>query len=140
MSKITGVLDFKDFVDEHDLDYIKKLHIYIGYMDYLYDAPIDLTGFNDKKDFAPYYHYTILTKNLYPTLNEGNVILNERDFFSITEDSLAHRGWHEGRKKINKQRDKFKEYLSDLGYSENYVEAIAEYQPEIVGLEIDEDE
>ena len=94
MSRITGVKDFRDLYEEIDKILIKKLSIYIGYTNYLYSIPLDTTKFITEKDWAKLFSYTIQAKSIYPLLNTGYIVLNDRDFFSLQEfffiDSLHY--------------------------------------------------
>ena len=138
MSKYTGVRDFKDFVTTEDPEYLKKLNIYIGYMNYIYDNPIDTKSFNTPKDWAPYYHYTIETKSLYKALGEGYVVLSDRDYLSIQEDKLGGSGYTEATKKLHEYRECFYKGLIDLGYTEEEALKLSKYQFELRGHKLTE--
>ena len=137
MSKYTGVRDFKDFVTDEDPSYLKKLNIYIGYMNYLYDNPIDTKNFNSPKDWAPYYHYTITSRSLYRALGEGYVILSDRDYISIQEDKLGSGGYTETIKKLQDCRVNYYNCLLSLGYTEEEALSLAKYQFELKKGELD---
>ena len=131
MSKITGVLDFKDFVQQEDKAYLKKLNIYIGYFNYIIDNPIDTKDFNSPKDWAPLYQYTILTKSLYRDLGMGYVVLSERDFISEQEDKLAGSGFTEATKKLIQHRQYYTDALMSLGYTDEESQELARYHFEL---------
>lgn len=131
MSKVTGVADFKDFVQVENFDYLKNLKYYIGYSNYLFDIPIEIKDFTDKEDFAPLYHYTILTKSLYRASGNGYVVLSDRDYLSRQEDTQAGKGYSSIVKKIHERRDKFKGELISYGYEPEDAEYITKYKFEL---------
>ena len=131
MSKVTGVADFKDFIQGEDFEYLKNLKYYIGYSNYLLDNPIETKDFVDKEDWAPLYHYTIITKGLYRNLGSGYVVLDDRDFLSIQEDTQAGKGYSSVIKKIQNRRENFKEELIGYGYEPEDAEEITKHKFEL---------
>ena len=131
MSKITGVLDFKDFYDEYGSDFLKKLKIYKGYYNYVTDNPIDTSKYNDEKDWSYLFHHCVLSKSIYKNLNSGYIILCLRDFFSEQDDATASTGKN---KRIEKQRIKFAEWLENIGFTHEDAMYITRYQSELEHL------
>ena len=128
MSLITGVPDFKDFVDQYGISFCKKLNIYKGYYNYLMDIPLDTSKYNSLSDWAFLFHYCILSKSIYKELGWGIVILYERDYFSIQDDEVAASGIN---KKSEKGRKRFAEYLATQGISEEEIGRITRYRFEL---------
>ena len=131
MSKLTGVRDFKDFLSQEEPTYLKKLDIYIGYFNYLTDNPIDTKGFDSPKDWAPLYHYTVLSKSLYRNLGSGYVILSNRDYISEQEDKMGGAGYNEAVKKLIAHREVYQNALMDLGYTEEEAINLSKYRFEL---------
>lgn len=129
MSKTTGVKDFRDLYEETDKELIKRLSIYIGYTNYLYSIPVDTTKFQTEKDWAKLFSYTIQAKSIYPHLNTGYVVLNNRDFFSLQEDRGLSKNQY---RRITNLRNNYKNYLMDVyGYTEKEAQQISRYKYEL---------
>ena len=135
MSFITGVPDFKDFIDQYGIPFCKKINIYKGYYNYLMDIPLDTSKYNSLSDWAFLFHYCILTKSIYKELGWGTVILYERDYFSLQDDDVAASGIN---KKSEKGRKRFAEYLIGQGISEEEVQRITRYRYELENRIVDE--
>ena len=128
MSKITGVPDFKDIYDQYGNDFLKKLHIYIGYHNYLFNNPIDTSKYQEEKDWVYLFHYCVLSKSIYKTLESGYIVLYTRDYLSIQEDEAAWRG---GSKKLRQQRQQFHDWLLRYGFTEEEATDISRYRFEL---------
>lgn len=128
MSKITGVPDFKDFIDQYGISYVKKLNIYIGYYNYIMEIPLDTSKYNTIQDWAYLFHYCILTKSLYKASGCGYVVLYDRDYFSLQDDLVAWNGWN---KKSDKGRKRFAEALRDLELGEKEIGRAIRYRFEL---------
>lgn len=134
MSRITGVKDFRDLYEEIDKTLIKKLSIYIGYANYLYSIPLDTTKFSTEKDWAKLFSYTIQAKSIYPLLNTGYIVLNDRDFFSLQEDKGLSKNQY---RRITNLRNNYKNYLIDEhGYTEEEAQEISRYKYELEVINI----
>lgn len=134
MSRITGVKDFRDLYEEIDKTLIKKLSIYIGYTNYLYSIPLDTTKFSTEKDWAKLFSYTIQAKSIYPLLNTGYIVLNDRDFFSLQEDKGLSKNQY---RRITNLRNNYKNYLIDEhGYTEEEAQEISRYKYELEVINI----
>ena len=126
MSKITGVPDFKDFIDQYGISYVKKLNIYIGYYNYIMEIPLDTSKYNTIQDWAYLFHYCILTKSLYKDLGCGYLVLYDRDYFSLQDDQVA--GTLGLNKKSEKGRKRFLEELEKIDITGQEAERITRYR------------
>ena len=128
MSKITGGPDFKDFLDKYGIPFVKKLNIYIGYYNYIFDTAVDTTDLNTMKDWAFLFHYCILSKSIHEKLGCGYVVLYDRDYFSLQDDLLA---WNGNNKKTEKGRKRFAEILKELSIEDKEIDRIVIYHYEL---------
>lgn len=125
---ITGVRDFKDFFENTDPSFMSRITIYVGYYNYVNSIPIDTAKFQTIRDWSPLFSYTIDIKNLYPNLECGNLVLGERDYFSMQEDKTISKSQL---RKIHTLRDNYNRYLIDLGYSKEEAKEISRYKYEL---------
>lgn len=114
MSKITGVADFKDYFDSVDLTFMNKISVYVGYYNYVNDNPINMDHYKTVKDWSKFFSYTIKTKSIYPHLDSGYIVLNDRDFFSEVEDKTKSKNTL---KRVERNRRYYYKYLLNIGYT-----------------------
>lgn len=129
MSKITGVPDFKDFIDQNGIHFAKKMNIYIGYYNYIMDIPLDTSKYNTIQDWAYLFPYCILTRSIYKTLNTGYIVLYDRDYFSLQDDQVA--GTLGLNKKSDKGRKRFLEELGTINIVGSEAERMTRYKYEL---------
>lgn len=131
MSKVLGIPDLKDFLEQEDESFLKKIKFYMGYRNYIFDNPMDTSVFANKNEWYEYFHNTIITKSLYRNLGEGYVVIEPRDYISIQQDKNAGNGYNETEKRLLKMRKNYIKELIDLGFNQESAESIADYEPEL---------
>lgn len=128
MSRILGIPDFGDFVEQEGIEYLQRIKIYVGYYNYLMDIPIETKHKKTYEDWVPFFRYIITAKSLYKNLGGGYIVLSDRDYLSEQDDKVMT---YEARQKITNMREKNKEYLLGLGFTEEQAHEMSRYRYEL---------